>query len=806
MKPRYFLLSFLIIALSVANIQNSISQDAQSYSLWYEQPADEWMKSVPLGNGRIGAMVFGGVEDETVALNEITMWSGQPDKFQERPLGKEMLNDIRQLFFDGKYSEGNRVVSEFMAGVPHSFGSHVPAGDLKMKFYYPTGNVSNYKRELSLDNAINTVIYKVGNVEYIREYFCSNPNDALIIRLTASKSKALKFDISLDMLRESVFNTIDNSIEFSGKVSFPKQGPGGVNFMGKVSVSTKDGKVSALKDKVSIDGATSATIVVDIRTDYSNSQYKDDCLQTVSRALAQDYTTLKNKHIKDYSNLYKRVDLFLGKSDFDNLPTDKRWERVKAGNNDIGMDALFFQYARYLQIAASRENSPLPANLQGLWNDNLACNMGWTNDYHLDINTQQNYWLSNIGNLHETNVPLFDYIQNLSVHGQKTAGNTYGARGWVVNTIANVWGYTPSGQGVNWGLFPLASTWIASHLWTHYNYTLDKDFLRNKAYPILKSNAEFLIDYMVQDPKTGYLMTGPSTSPENAFSYNGEVLSISMMPACDRQLVYEAFTSCIAASEILAIDESFREEMKTALKKLPPIMIGKNGGIQEWFEDFDEAQPNHRHTTHLLALFPFSQISPVKTPELAAAARKTIELRLAASGWEDVEWSRANMICLYARLFDADKAYESVVQLQREFTRENLLTISPEGIAGAPYDIFIYDGNEAGGAGIAEMLIQSHEGYIEFLPALPQQWNTGYFNGLCVRGGAEVDLSWENGNIKKARIVAIADNNFVLKLRKVDNIPSFYQNGKQIMYKQEGDGYLRFTLTKGEEVELIYNR
>ncbi|SHE99026.1 glycoside hydrolase family 95 protein [Dysgonomonas macrotermitis] len=806
MKPRYSLLSFLIIALSVANIQNSISQNPQSYSLWYEQPADEWMKSIPLGNGRIGAMVFGGVEDETVALNEITMWSGQPDKFQERPLGKEMLNDIRQLFFDGKYSEGNRVVSEFMAGVPHSFGSHVPAGDLKMKFYYPTGNVSNYKRELSLDNAINTVIYKVGNVEYIREYFCSNPDDALIIRLTASKSKALKFDISLDMLRESVFNTIDNSIEFSGKVSFPKQGPGGVNFMGKVSVSTKDGKVSALKDKVSIDGATSATIVVDIRTDYSNSQYKDDCLQTVSKALAQDYTTLKNKHIKDYSNLYKRVDLFLGKSDFDNLPTDKRWERVKAGNNDIGMDALFFQYARYLQIAASRENSPLPANLQGLWNDNLACNMGWTNDYHLDINTQQNYWLSNIGNLHETNVPLFDYIQNLSVHGQKTAGNTYGARGWVVNTIANVWGYTPSGQGVNWGLFPLASTWIASHLWTHYNYTLDKDFLRNKAYPILKSNAEFLIDYMVQDPKTGYLMTGPSTSPENAFSYNGEVLSISMMPACDRQLVYEAFTSCIAASEILAIDESFREEMKTALKKLPPIMIGKNGGIQEWFEDFDEAQPNHRHTTHLLALFPFSQISPVKTPELAAAARKTIELRLAASGWEDVEWSRANMICLYARLFDADKAYESVVQLQREFTRENLLTISPEGIAGAPYDIFIYDGNEAGGAGIAEMLIQSHEGYIEFLPALPQQWNTGYFNGLCVRGGAEVDLSWENGNIKKARIVAIADNNFVLKLRKVDNIPSFYQNGKQIMYKQEGDGYLRFALAKGEEVELIYNR
>lgn len=797
MKNKY-LLTFLIIVLSIANIQNIISQNSRSYTLWYEQPADEWMKSIPLGNGRIGAMVFGGVETETVALNEITMWSGQPDIFQERPLGKEMLNNIRQLFFDGKYAEGNRVVSEFMSGVPHSFGSHVPAGDLKLKFYYPAGNISNYKRELTLDNAINTVTYKVGNVEYTREYFCSNPDDALIIRLTANKPKSLKFDLSLDMLRESVFTATNNSIEFSGKVSFPKQGPGGVNFMGKVSVNVKDGKVSGTKDKISIEDATSVTIAVDIRTDYANGQYKEDCVKTVDNVLTQDYNMLKSRHINDYSNLYKRVDLFLGKSESDNLPTDKRWERVKAGKNDIGMDALFFQYARYLQIAASRENSPLPANLQGIWNDNLACNMGWTNDYHLDINTQQNYWLSNIGNLHETNIPLFNYIEDLSMHGQRTAKNTYGARGWLANTVANVWGYTPSGQGVNWGLFPLAGTWIASHLWTHYVYTLDRDFLKNQAYPILKSNAEFLIDYMVRDPKTGYLITGPSTSPENSFRYKGDELSISMMPACDRQLAYEAFTSCIAASEILGIDASFREEMKTALKDLPPIMIGKNGAIQEWFEDFEEAQPNHRHTTHLLALYPFSQISAIKTPGLAAAARKTIEYRLAAPDWEDVEWSRANMICLYARLFDAQKAYESVVQLQREFTRENLLTISPEGIAGAPYDIFIYDGNEAGGAGIAEMLIQSHEGYIEFLSALPQQWNTGYFKGLCVRGGAEIDLNWKNGKVEKALIKAKIDNNFSVKLPENMPSPRILKNGKKIGLRQNTNRLIEFGLKKGD--------
>lgn len=797
MKNKY-LLTFLIIVLSIVNIQNIISQNSRSYTLWYEQPADEWMKSIPLGNGRIGAMVFGGVETETVALNEITMWSGQPDIFQERPLGKEMLNNIRQLFFDGKYAEGNRVVSEFMSGVPHSFGSHVPAGDLKLKFYYPAGNISNYKRELTLDNAINTVTYKVGNVEYTREYFCSNPDDALIIRLTANKPKSLKFDLSLDMLRESVFTATNNSIEFSGKVSFPKQGPGGVNFMGKVSVNVKDGKVSGTKDKISIEDATSVTIAVDIRTDYANGQYKEDCVKTVDNVLTQDYNMLKSRHINDYSNLYKRVDLFLGNSESGNLPTDKRWERVKAGKNDIGMDALFFQYARYLQIAASRENSPLPANLQGIWNDNLACNMGWTNDYHLDINTQQNYWLSNIGNLHETNIPLFNYIEDLSMHGQRTAKNTYGARGWLANTVANVWGYTPSGQGVNWGLFPLAGTWIASHLWTHYVYTLDRDFLKKQAYPILKSNAEFLIDYMVQDPKTGYLITGPSTSPENSFRYKGDELSISMMPACDRQLAYEAFTSCIAASEVLGVDASFREEMKAALKKLPPIMIGKNGAIQEWFEDFEEAQPNHRHTTHLLALYPFSQISAIKTPGLAAAARKTIEYRLAAPDWEDVEWSRANMICLYARLFDAQKAYESVVQLQREFTRENLLTISPEGIAGAPYDIFIYDGNEAGGAGIAEMLIQSHEGYIEFLPALPQQWNTGYFKGLCVRGGAEIDLNWKNGKVEKALIKAKIDNNFSVKLPENMPSPRILKNGKKIGLRQNTNRLIEFGLKKGD--------
>lgn len=766
------------------------------WSLWYLKPAEEWMLASPLGNGRLGAMVYGGTETETVALNEITMWSGEPDKFMERPLGREKLNEIRQLFFDGDLSKGNRIASEFMAGTPHSFGSHVPLGDLKIDFKYPEGEISNYKRELNIENAINTVSFNVGDIKYNREYFCSNPDDAIIIKLSSNKAKSLNFTLSLDLLRESDYTMSDNNIQFEGKVSFPRQGPGGVNFVGNVSISVNGGCKSD-KNTLIVTNASSAVIVIDVKTDFKNKDYKKNCEATVRSAIAQKYENLKQRHIDDYTDLFKRVDLSFGESPSDQLPTDVRWRHVKDGKTDIGLDALFFHYARYLLIASSRENSPLPANLQGVWNDNLACNMGWTNDYHLDINTQQNYWLSNVGNLHESNVPLFNYIKNLSVDGQRTATDVYGARGWTANTIANIWGYTASGSGVNWGLFPTASSWIASHLWSQYEYTKNVDFLKGEAYPILKSNALFLLDYMIEHPTKGYLMTGPSTSPENSFRYAGEELSLSMMPACDRQLVYEIFSSCIQSSEILKTDIAFRDTLSKAISKLPPIMIGRNGTIQEWFDDFEEAQPNHRHTTHLLALYPFNQITLDKTPELAAAALKTIESRLAAKGWEDVEWSRANLICNYARLKNSQKAYESVVLLQRNFTRENLLTISPKGIAGAPYDIFIFDGNEAGGAGIAEMLVQSHEGYIDFIPALPQEWETGYFKGLCVRGGGIVDLSWKKSSVEKGLLKATVDNVFKIKLPNVRST-RFMLNGKPLKLEADANNIIEVKMKKND--------
>lgn len=798
MKKQTLLLSTVVFILSIFAVR------ADNDQLWYKQPAKEWMEALPLGNGRLGIMIHGGVEKETVGLNEITMWSGKPDPFQQRSVTPDSWTALRQLFFDGKYLEGNQIGSELLAGSPHSFGSHVPLGDMTVAFDHPQGEIAEYKRMLDINQAVSTVSYRIGDISYTREYFCSNPANALVTRFTSNKKEALNLVVSFDMLREANFSPSKDGVEFKGTVSFPIQGPGGVDFMGKVAVKLKDGSLEVVGDKIRIVNATTVDVIFDLRTDLKDNQYQERCQQTVSNALLSSYEQLKKNHTDDYARLYNRVKLSFGKSGQEHLPTDERWDRLKAGQEDIGMDALFFHYARYLQIASSRENSPLPTALQGLWNDNLACNSGWTNDYHLDMNTQMNYWLSNVGNLAETNIPLFNYIDDLAIHGAKTAKEVYNARGWTAHTVANVWGYTASGSGVNWGLFPTASSWIASHLWTQYLYTQDKTFLKERVYPILKSNSEFLLDYMVEDPKTGYLMTGPSTSPENAFVHDGQVLSLSMMPAGDRQLVYETFASCMQAATILGTDPLFIDTLQSGLDKLPPIKIGSNGAIQEWFEDFEEAQPNHRHTTHLLGLYPFSQITKEKTPLLAEAARKTIEKRLSAPGWEDVEWSRANMISFYARLGDAQQAYESVVQLQREFARENLLTISPEGIGGAPSDIFVFDGNQGGGAGIAEMLLQSHNDVIQLLPALPTQWKEGSFKGLCVRGGAEVDVEWALGEIRKATFKAQVNNHFHVKIPEGVETTVVVQHGKKKSLSANVSEIVNLEMNAGETIELLF--
>ena len=799
---KHFKTYLAAMALALSGCQ-SATDSCGTTELWYAQPAKVWMESLPIGNGRLGAMTYGGIEEEKLALNESTMWSGQYNENQNKPFGREKMNQLRKLFFEGKLSEGNRIAGDNLHGNQTSFGTHLPIGDLKMQFIYPEGKVTGYRRSLSLDEAVSSVSFNSGGVNYKREYFATNPDNVLVLRLTADKQKSITMNMGLDLMRQADLSVENNQLVFTGKVDFPLHGPGGVCFEGRIAVLADNGEVKMEQSGVSIKEADAVTLIVDVRTDYKSPDYKTLCADGVEKAAAKSYDELKQAHIKDYNTLYNRVSIHFGQDANRAMPTDVRWKQVKEGKTDTGLDALFFQYGRYLTIASSRENSPLPIALQGFFNDNKACNMGWTNDYHLDINTEQNYWAANVGNLAECNAPLFTYIKDLAHHGAKTAEVVYGCKGWTAHTTANVWGYTPASSTIIWGLFPMAGSWIASHLWTQYEFTQDKQYLAETAYPLLKGNAQFILDFLAKDPKSGYLMTGPSISPENWFrTVGGEEMVASMMPACDRELAYEILSNCVRASEILDTDREFADSLRTAIAQLPPIQLRANGAIREWFEDFEEAHPNHRHTSHLLALYPFSQITLEKTPELAEAARKTIENRLSAENWEDTEWSRANMICMYARLKDAQEAYKSVQLLQGKLSRENLMTVSPGGIAGAEGDIYSFDGNPAGTAGMAEMLIQNHEGYVEFLPCLPVEWKDGSFKGLCLKGGAEATAEWTNAVINKASLKATADQVLKVKIPQGKKYRVLL-NGKEAIANPDAKGLITVDMKRGDLLELL---
>lgn len=799
---KHFKTYLAAMALALSGCQ-SATDSCETTELWYAQPAKVWMESLPIGNGRLGAMTYGGIEEEKLALNESTMWSGQYNENQNKPFGREKMNQLRKLFFEGKLSEGNRIAGDNLHGNQTSFGTHLPIGDLKMQFIYPEGKVTDYRRSLSLDEAVSSVSFNSGGVNYKREYFATNSDNVLVLRLTADKQKSITMNMGLDLMRQADLSVENNQLVFTGKVDFPLHGPGGVCFEGRIAVLADNGEVKMEQSGVSIKEADAVTLIVDVRTDYKSPDYKTLCADGVEKAAAKSYDELKQAHIKDYNTLYNRVSIHFGQDANRAMPTDVRWKQVKEGKTDTGLDALFFQYGRYLTIASSRENSPLPIALQGFFNDNKACNMGWTNDYHLDINTEQNYWAANVGNLAECNAPLFTYIKDLAHHGAKTAEVVYGCKGWTAHTTANVWGYTPASSTIIWGLFPMAGSWIASHLWTQYEFTQDKQYLAETAYPLLKGNAQFILDFLAKDPKSGYLMTGPSISPENWFrTAGGEEMVASMMPACDRELAYEILSNCVRASEILDTDREFADSLRTAIAQLPPIQLRANGAIREWFEDFEEAHPNHRHTSHLLALYPFSQITLEKTPELAEAARKTIENRLSAENWEDTEWSRANMICMYARLKDAQEAYKSVQLLQGKLSRENLMTVSPGGIAGAEGDIYSFDRNPAGTAGMAEMLIQNHESYVEFLPCLPVEWKDGSFKGLCLKGGAEATAEWTNAVINKASLKATADQVLKVKIPQGKKYRVLL-NGKEAIANPDAKGLITVDMKRGDLLELL---
>lgn len=736
-------------------------------ALVYSRPSAKWMVALPLGNGRLGAMVYGGTDVETIALNEVTMWSGQPDPEANNLCGPDRLREMREAFLSGDYKRGNDLGWQYLCGHGKSFGTNLPFGDLLIET--GGGDVSGYRRELALDEAVARVGFVCGGTRFSREYFASNPAQALVVRYTADKAHALSATVSMRMLRHSEVTARANQIDITGDARFDKNGEGGVRFRGIVRVMADGGSVRAVGDRLVVDRADAMTIIVDIRTDFQNLNYRSQCLNTVETAASRPYDELKREHMADFKAIFDRMDIDLGRPTTDANTTDEMFAEAHKGLSNPAFDALFFKYGRYMQISSSRENSPLPSNLQGIWNDNLACNMPWTCDYHLDINIQQNYWSANIANMAETNAPLFTYIGLLAKYGSVTARKMYGCGGWVAHTINNVWGDTAPGSACSWAMNVTAGAWMATHLWTHYEYTLDKDYLREVGYPLLKETAQFFVDYMVEDPKTGYLLSGPSISPENGFrGADGRGYSLSMMPTIDRAVIYDIYNACIQSAKILGIDDDFSRRLQRDIKKLPPLRLLDNGELAEWYLDVVRDDPSHRHASHLLALYPFGQISPFKTPGLAEGCRLFLENQTSHANWEDTEWTRGNNINFYARLLDGEKAYESLKGLYTGFMRENLMTVSPAGIAGAESDIFSFDATEAAVAGVCEMLLQSYDGMLNFLPALPKAWKNGSIKGVCARGGIEADFAWKNRKVVSATLRS-----------RVDQTVSVRVNGKE---------------------------